>query len=424
MFSFWGYPLISALFGEGSFAISQTLNTRDMRKLLNSRTLTTLTMGLIIAGSYTACKKKDNNNTPTVTKDPITIGCNDDIPNGKLVDDPDRPVDYRFTCKYSINSDVTIDAGTVIEFETDAGLSVGDKGSLSSNGTASAPVIMTGVDKTVGSWKGIIFDSDDTKNKLMYTNIMYAGGSAFNSNGDLGAIVVWADTKLTVQGCKVTKSASYALNANYGGAELTLSNNTFTENQTPMRLKGTLLKYASGSDNYTGNTNDVVHLNFSTSSISTACTWHKISVPYETINSSTMNINDAVTVEPGVEVRFASGGGLKINQNGSFKAVGTALEPIVFRGVVEAVGAWDGIYFGFTTNPLNEIGYAKIMHAGSSMDGAIMMWAKPVLNVHDVAFSDIKTCALYAAPSTSSPNTNLTTGNNTYTNVGGQICGD
>lgn len=395
-------------------------------KLLHSKLLLGAIATLLLVGSVSSCKKKENtNNTPTTVKDPIILDCNSDIKGGgALVNDPDAPVDYLVTCEVHLNGDVTIDPGTVIEFQTDAGFQINDNGSLSVNGTADAPVLLTGVDKTAGSWKGLLFDSDDTKNSMSYTNVEYAGGAAFNSNGDLGAVIVWANTKLSMNNCKVSMSAEYGLNADYEGAELTLNNNTFTKNKMPAKFKAELLHLPTGNNDYSGNQSDYVLLNFYTSVINSNATWHKINVPYLTTGSQ-ITSNASLTIEPGVEVVMGQGTYIHIKEKGSIKAVGTASEPIILRGEVAQPGGWKGIGVSFTSNPLNEIGHAKIMHAGGGdQKGAIYMWASPSLNVHDVEFSDIKTCALYAAPSSSSPNTNLTLGNCTYTNCGGELCGD
>lgn len=402
-----------------------------VRKVLHNRVLSGLTAAILMSGAVMSCSKKDstdptgNDNDPAIVNEATRIDCNDPLRDGgTFVNDPNAPVDYIVSCQFKINGDVTIEPGTVIEFETGAGLQVNDGGSLAINGTADEPVKLTGVDKTVGSWLGVLYDSEDTKNSMTYTEIMYAGGGQFNSNGDLGAVIVWADTKLSMSNCTVSNSAAYGFNATYGGAEVTLSNNTFTANDMPMKLKASLLHLATANNDYSGNNKDFVLLQFYTATINDAATWHNINVPYLT-SGTLLTINAMLTVEPGTEVHMGQGTYIHVQENGAIKAVGTATDPIMFRGENAVAGAWEGIGISFTSNPLNEIGHAKIMHAGGDdRDGAIYMWAKPVLNVHDVEFSDVKTCAMYAAPNVSSPNTNLNVSNCTYKNCGGEICGD
>lgn len=400
------------------------------RKLLSKKIVKGAALIALFSATVIACKKDstdptDPSDDPPQNKVADTIDCNDPIKNGGVfANDPQAAVDYVVTCELHLNGDVTIEPGTVIEFTTDAGLQVNGNGSLSVNGTKDEPVILTGTDKAAGSWKGLLFDSDDTKNSMSYTTVDYAGGKAFNSNGDLGGVIVWAGTKLKMENCTIKNSAAYGLNANYTDADVTLNNNTFTKNSMPANIKAELLSMATGSNDFSGNTKDFVRLSFYTAEINGAATWHKINVPY-LAEGTQLTANAKLTIEPGTEVVMGQGTYIHIKEKGAIVAVGTANDPIIFRGEVAQPGGWEGIGISFTSNPLNEIGFAKIMHAGGdNRDGAIYMWAEPVLSVHDVDFSDVKTCALYAAPSSSSPNTNLNLGNNSYTNCGGQLCGD
>lgn len=394
----------------------------------------------VIAGILTAvtilgsCNKDEDPPTPTppMTIDPpIELDCRyfSENKNAVLKDNPNAPVDYIISCKMAINDDVTIEAGTTIAFETDAGLVVNEQGSLTTSGTSNLPITLTGTDKTRGSWSGIIFYSNDVKNKMQHTVVEYAGGSAFNSNNNKGAVIAYADSRLSMNNCTLRHSAEYGLNADYRNITLDLKNNVYTSNKSPMRLRADLLGMASPSDRHTGNDEDKVVLNLYTASLSEPVTWKKIDVPYRTIVTSNpipqLAINTALTIEPGVIVEMGQGAELRINENGSMNAVGTENDPIIFRGTVNQPGSWGTIYFTHTQSPLNRLHHMEIRNAGEgSNKGAVYMWAKPTLSVQNVHFADIKTCAIYAAPGTSSPNTNLTTANLTYSNVGGEICGD
>ncbi len=61
---------------------------------------------------------------------------------------------------------------------------------------------------------------------------------------------------------------------------------------------------------------------------------------------------------------------------------------------------------------MSEIAYAEIEYTGSlDWEGAVYMWGEPVVNIQIIDFKNIGFCALYAAPSSSNPNTNLTEAN-------------
>ncbi len=401
------------------------------KRMMHSYTIAGILTAATILGS---CNKDEDPPVPappTTIDPPTELDCRyfSENKNAILKDNPNAPVDYIISCKMAINDDVTIEAGTTIAFKTDAGLVVNKQGSLTTSGTSALPVTLTGTDKTRGAWSGIIFFSNDVKNKLQYTVVEYAGGSAFNSNNNKGAVIAYADSRLSMNNCTLRHSAEYGLNADYGSITLDLNNNVYTSNKSPIRMRAELLGMTSPSDRHTGNDEDKVVLNFYTASLGQPVTWKKIDVPYRTVVTSSsipqLSINNALTIEPGVIVEMGQGAGLKINENGSMNAVGTEHDPIIFRGSVNQPGSWGCIYFTHTQSPLNQLQHMEIRNAGEgSNKGAVYMWAKPALNIQNVHFSDIKTCAIYAAPGTSSPNTNLTTGNLTYSNVGGEICGD
>lgn len=387
--------------------------------------------------SITSCGAKGGEPTPTPgggTEPAITLDCNyfSKNPNAVLKDNPDAPVDYIVTCKMAINDDVTIEPGVTIAFKTDAGFNVRSAGSLKAVGNSEKQITLTGVDKSAGSWSGVFFDSDDVKNEFAYVDVEYAGGSKFNSNGDRGGVIVYSGAQLKMSNSKISQSATYGLNANYRSAKLTLHNNTYTQNNIPVRVNASLVGMVSGTDIYTGNTEDKVELDPYSSEISTPATIHKIGVPYKLVSSSSPNlhIKSNVTIEPGVIIEMGSGTGIKVNDGASLKIVGTSSERIVIRGVEQVAGSWGRIDYLHTQNPNNIIRYADIMHGGenpSSSKGAIFLWASPRLSIDNTNFSDILACAIngYIGGGGINYQSNLTVGANvTYTNCGGEICGD
>jgi len=335
-------------------------------------------------------------------------------------------VDYIINCTYRVNGDLIIDPGVTIQFGTDAGISVSRSGSIQALGTQEQPVLLTGEDKIAGAWKGVFIESNDIKNTLQNTNIDYAGGSAFNSNGDLGAVIVWSDTRLKMVNTTIRHSAAYGFNASYGGDALILRDNIITESKAPMIMEGAYPTMISGGT-FIGNETDAIFVN--SDQITGQHNWTNLGVPYRIANRLVVIAGGELTIQPGVTLEFEDDGQLDINEGASGSdpsliAVGTEQDPITFTGVNKVLGAWNGIYFD-TFSPLNEIGFATIAYASSPDQlGAVYTWAKAVVNVHDVNFVNIQQCAIYTAPSTSSPNPNLSTSNLIHSNVGGTICGD
>lgn len=376
-------------------------------------------LGLALATS--SCEKEE------VIEDlePLTLECNafeQGNPNAiTFLEDRGPGVDYIINCIAYVEVDLQIEPGVKIAFTNDAGLQVEFEGSLSAVATESNIIEFTGVDKVKGSWLGILIYSNDVKNKMEHCLIDYAGGGAFNSNGDLGNLILWANSYMRLANTTISNGASNGIFAKYPNINFAMEYCTITTCQQPFYGDAVLAKnFTAGS--YLGNTiNSLFLLNITT--LTGAHVWTDLGVPYRIVSHiyNDLYIEDgSLTIEPGVSVEFESGVGIYVGDSdeSSLIAVGTASNPILFTGVTKAPGAWGSISFFFTSHPNNEIGYAIIEYAGSD-EGAIYMWAEPVVNVHDVEFRNINTCAMYTDPI----NANLAYTNLTISNVtGGLVC--
>ncbi|HEU5011269.1 MAG TPA: Ig-like domain-containing protein [Roseiflexaceae bacterium] len=94
--------------------------------------------------------------------------------------------------------------------------------------------------------------------------------------------------------------------------------------------------------------------------ITTDTTWARANSPY-TVNDVAVQPGVTLTIEPGVEVRFAANTGLTVR--GTLHAQGTAEEPIRFTGATEMPGSWRGIDFA---------GSAAATLTGSILDHVIV----------------------------------------------------
>lgn len=133
--------------------------------------------------------------------------------------------------KVEDNESLTIEAGATVLFEDEGSITVRNGAFLATEGTSTEMVLLSGIVEQPGSWKGIITESDDPRNVIDYTEIAFAGGGSHNSNGDLGTIVVWANSYQTVTNSILRDNASNAdcaINAPYNGETLVLANNTIT----------------------------------------------------------------------------------------------------------------------------------------------------------------------------------------------------
>jgi hypothetical protein len=130
---------------------------------------------------------------------------------------------------------LTINAGAILEFESDSGLSIDNTGSLTVNGLSTEPVVFKGRTATKGYWKGINIGS--LGNTINFATIRDAGSSKFccAQATEAKAGVSVGDTLGGV--AAVTLSNSTLSNNVVGvfthpGSTFTNTTNTFTGNTT------------------------------------------------------------------------------------------------------------------------------------------------------------------------------------------------
>lgn len=113
----------------------------------------------------------------------------------------------------------------------------------------------------------------------------------------------------------------------------------------------------------------VVPVTLSCTTINSATTWADRGDGVDYILDCMLDINDRLTIAPGVVILCKSDAGIRINNSGSLNAIGTADKNIVFKGDVDITGVWNGLYF-IGNSSLNQLNYCQIHNAGkASFDG-------------------------------------------------------
>jgi hypothetical protein len=130
---------------------------------------------------------------------------------------------------------LTINAGAILEFESDSGLSIDNTGSLTVNGLSTEPVVFKGRTATKGYWKGINITS--LGNTINFATIRDAGSSTFccAQNAAAKAGISIGDT---LGGAAAVTVSNSTLSNNvvgvftHSGSTFTNTTNTFTGNTT------------------------------------------------------------------------------------------------------------------------------------------------------------------------------------------------
>lgn len=371
------------------------MKTTRKKQLKASRILFLAMLTLIAA----ACSKDDGPSEPLVgTNPPIILDCDFFNTDQVLVDDPEAPVDYIITCETHVKAKLTVEPGVVIAFEPSAALFVEEAASLTMNGTEAKPIILTGVEKEKGLWNGVLIESIKESNSMKYVTIEYAGNQSVSHSGGVypAGLQVIKGGDVTIDHCTFQHCKDNGLfwsSSKY----ISITNSIFTKNDVPMKTVGwNQIELYNNTNSYTGNVNDYVDMQYPGISYDNKkITWHKIDVPYY-ITTSIYNRFDVdhaqLVIEPGTDIIFATAEThMRILSDASITAVGTAEDPIIFRGKNGVKADWGYIDIYRSGSALNEIGFAEIKDAGGNMadiQAAVQVYDNSYLNIHDVNFTN------------------------------------
>ncbi len=328
--------------------------------------------GLLICS---ACKKDDDASGDVI--DPPILLCevyglgNMDENNMKgttftFENNPNAPVDYVIDCFPRVLVDVTIAPGTVIEFGEDAGLLVLMDGSLSAVGSAVEPIIMRGTSTAKGWWRGIAYGVTDIRNELNHVTIDGAGGLNTIQGGSNVALFDNSNG-LKIQNTTISNSGDYGF-IKSGLEDLgAFSNNIFTNNEGfPVYIHAEKLSQLDGTGStYTNNGSNMIQMAITSGSVITVVTnqsWKNPGIPL-LMDEGTLGINADLTIEPGFELVMRPDCAITIDDLASLKAIGTAAQPIIFRGEQDVQGYWEFMYIEGSST-LNQFDHVTISNAG------------------------------------------------------------
>jgi hypothetical protein len=338
------------------------------------------------------------------------------------------------SANYTVSAALTIAPGTEFRFPSGGALDVNGSanGSMSAVGTVDQPILFTGVSKTPGSWSGVDFRyTNNSNNVLDYVTIEYGGDSAISANLTTTANSS-SITRLAISNTTLRNGLGYGLSIDpYTNLGVNgLSNVVITGNgEYPVDIPANLIGYLDPNSDYTGNginnDKDEIHVTTSSSTINTDQIWPALNVPY-LMGSANYTVSAALTIAPGTEFRFPSGGALDVNgsANGSMSAVGTVDQPILFTSVNQTPGDWSGIDFRYTSSINNVLDYVIVEFGGGGVTsgGDLTLTSNTssptTVTVTNSAFNNSSGYGIVLSSSGST----LTSSNNTFSsNVSGDI---
>jgi hypothetical protein len=250
---------------------------------------------------------------------------------------------------------LTVEPGCMVKLENNTAIYFGFYGpsGLKAIGTASAPILFTSnqASPTPGDWNGLLFgDSTLAGTRLSYCTIEYGGP---HTSGFLDAAAIKIAGKGLVDeisDCTIRYGGMNGIHCTDSSGFGTFRNNVVTSNLGyALRIGPQLAERLEAGNTLTGNDSAGVEL---TGRLSVSTTWPDIGVPYVisavTVGDSTNS--PVLTIEPGTELRFKSGGLLQsgkayVSLPGRIVADGSAGR-ITFTSTAgtPAPGDFDGVH--------------------------------------------------------------------------------
>lgn len=350
---------------------------------MNKLILSLLSLLVLIISCGPEDEDDITDNTP-----PVTFDCNERIINANrtLADvnaDPDK-VDYIVNCAIFVTEGaiLTINPGVRIQFVgATSGIVAQDDGGIVANGGQGQGInqgliVLEGVNHTKGEWSGIVIRSVNPATSFSYVHFKDAGSkgivTALTGAGlEIQTAPSGSNVVSNVYNCTFENNKNFGFIAVYNTIIENFNSNTFNNNElAPIRIDAFNMSMMYDNNTFFGNGQNYidVYKGHATNGYLDNITVRKIDLPYRLASSQKLIMRDGdLNIEPGVILEMGSNVELNTyNSNtatGRIKALGTASDPIIIRGVEDVVGYWKGISIG--TNQTNEINYVNISNAGS-----------------------------------------------------------
>ncbi|MEZ4457555.1 MAG: Ig-like domain-containing protein [Gemmatimonadales bacterium] len=273
------------------------------------------------------------------------------------------------TC-YRVDAVLTVSGGTLtvppggrIEFGPNTGFSITNAGRLNAVGTATQPITFTSIDPAA-HWRGVQFvSSAGAANALHYVLLENAGSNGWNGAGSSrAAVYVDGSSVVDIQFSTIKNSGGAGLTA-LEGAQPTFANNTLDGNPIALWVHPDVVHFLGAPIDFINNDEQFVRVGFgNTDAVTTAQTWPFLGVGYQ-LQDRTF-VRAPLTIAAGVSVLMLTDGSVIVEQGGSLKAIGTDVLPIIFTGMDETRGYWQGIRIA-TASLENQFDHVRFEFAGS-----------------------------------------------------------
>ncbi len=338
--------------------------------VLESESEETTTFIADVAGEYEVELVVTANGASDAVTEVITVTAQEEVSSDITEDRTfQSDVTYIVTDEIDIEATLTIEPGTIVEFENGTGFEIREAGALNAEGTAEDSILFTATDEQPGWWNGIfVRDSENLNNVFDYVTVEYGGGEEYTGSGSGNVVVartLSGDASISITNSTLRHSGSDGLWLRSNAELPEFINNSFTDNsESPVNIGSHQVHILDTGSSFTGNGNDYIHIRGDYDIEDENITWNNLDVPYH-ITSGRIEVFDiTMTIEPGTTLEFDNGTGLEFRSDAGLIADGSESEPILFTGSDEQPGWWDGIFLRSTTNLNNVLNHVTVEYAG------------------------------------------------------------
>jgi hypothetical protein len=136
---------------------------------------------------------------------------------------------YLFTNTTTIWGKVSIQPGSILEFDNDVLMRVRTNGIFVANGTAADNIIFTRREGSSNNWRGITIETSSLENSMNYVQISYGGNANLVSGLGQANLGLHNNSRLSLTNSTISNSLGYGVYLR-DSAELTESDNVYTNN--------------------------------------------------------------------------------------------------------------------------------------------------------------------------------------------------
>ena len=212
-----------------------------------------------------------------------------------------------------VNSDLTIEPGTVVKFRPGYSIHVGQGqyGSLKAVGTPEEPILFTSAasNPSPGDWSYLYFWGSNSENSsLKYCTIEYGGQGGYG-------MLIMENTKITLNNCKINKSSSQGVTIKGTAKFNTCENNIISDCEShPVEANVNSIHTLGATNQIISNPNDGIHVMMD-SDQSGVATWQKFDAPYilaQTLYIAQETVYSELTIVPGCVIKFEGTSGIAV----------------------------------------------------------------------------------------------------------------